>query len=76
MGIIIIIMSININPLMISLTILIKSHKQKHREIFDGEMLIKTLPPTLLQIFCEIFHISKVIVKSIVDPDDNFWMNS
>ena len=44
--------------------------------MFDGEMLIKTLPPTLLQIFCEIFHISKVIVKSIVDPDDNFWMNS
>ena len=37
------------------------------------KLLIKTLPPTLLQIFCEIFHISKVIVKNIVDPDENFW---
>ena len=41
-------------------------------KIFEGEMLIRTLPTTLLQIFCNISCNSKVIVKSIIDPDNNF----
>ena len=35
-------------------------------------MLIRTLPTTLLQIFCKIIPNSKVIVKSIIAPDNNF----
>ena len=46
------------------------------REIVDGEMLIRTLPATLLQIFRKIILNSKVIVKSISGPDDNFLWNS
>ena len=38
--------------------------------IFEGEMLIRTLSTTLLQIFCKIILISKVIIESIIDPDD------
>ena len=34
------------------------------------EMLIRTPPTTLLQIFCEFMLNSKVILKSILDPDD------
>ena len=70
------------NPLMLtaaktSLTILMKSSGfSTIGKIFEGEMLIRTLPTTLLQIFCKIILNSKVIVKSIIDPDDNSWMNS
>ena len=46
------------------------------RKIFDGEMLNKIIPTTLLQIFCETIINSKVIVKSIEDPDDNVWRSS
>ena len=35
-------------------------------------MLIRTLPTTLLQIFCKINFHFKVIVKNSKDPDDNF----
>ena len=50
--------------------------KEKHLiKIFIGEMLIRTLPTSLLQIFCKIILNSKVIVKSIIDPDDNFCNN-
>ena len=35
-------------------------------------MLIKTLSTNLLQIIYKIIFNSKVIVKSIIDPDDNF----
>ena len=42
---------------------------------FKAEMFIGALSPTLLQIFCKIILNSKVIVKSIIDPDDNFWRN-
>ena len=45
------------------------------KKIFDGEMLIRSLPTTLLEIFCKIMVISKVILKSIIDPDDNCWRN-
>ena len=39
------------------------------RKIFDGEKLFRTLQPTLLQIFCKIILNSKVVRKSIIDPD-------
>ena len=45
------------------------------RKIFDGEVLIRTKPTTLLQIFCKIILYFKVIVKIIKDPDDNFCRN-
>ena len=37
---------------------------------------MRTLPTTLLQTFCKIILNSKVIIKSIIDPDDNFSRNS
>ena len=46
------------------------------RKIFQGEMIFRTLPTTLLQIFCKIIPNFKDIVKSIVDPDDDCWRNS
>ena len=39
-------------------------------------MFITTLPITLHQMFCKINVDSKVIFKSIIDPDDNRWRNS
>ena len=36
----------------------------------------RPLPPTLLEIFCKIVIDSKVIEKSILDPDDNLCRNS
>ena len=47
--------------------------KRKHslKKIFEGEMLIRTLPITLLQIFCEITFNSRIIV----DPDNNIYRN-
>ena len=54
-----------------------KSCKQKHSlENFVRELLIRTLSTNLLQIFCEIFLNSKVIIKSIIYPDNNFYGNS
>ena len=41
-------------------------------KIFEGEILIRTLPTTLLQIFCKFISNSKIIVKSISGADDNF----
>ena len=41
-------------------------------KIFEGEMLIRTLPTTLLQIYCKIIPNSDVIVKSVIAPDDTF----
>ena len=35
-------------------------------------MFIKTLPTTPLQIVCEMVLNSKVMVKSLVNPDNNF----
>ena len=50
-----------------------KSFKQKQNwKIFEGEMLIRTLAVTLLQMFCKITVNSKIIVKSMLDPDINF----
>ena len=39
--------------------------------MFQEGMLIRTSPTTLLQIFCKIILNSQVIVKSIIDPDNN-----
>ena len=67
------------NPIMLtaarsSLTILIIFGKPKsYSKIFDGEMSVRTVPTTLLQIFCKTILTFKVIVKGIIDPDDNFW---
>ena len=50
-----------------------ESFKQKQNwKIFEGEMLIRTLAVTLLQMFCKITVNSKIIVKSMLDPDVNF----
>ena len=46
------------------------------KKIFDGEMFIRTLPTTLIQRFKKIIVYSKVIFKSIIDPDDNCWKDS
>ena len=39
--------------------------------ISEGEMSFRTSPTTLLQIFCNMIFNSKVIIDSIIDPDDN-----
>ena len=58
------------------LTILMKYCRQKHcQKIFDTVMFIRTLPTTLLLIFNATMFNSGVIVKSIINPDDNFWTN-
>ena len=44
--------------------------------IFHGEMSIRILSTTLFQIFRKIILNFKVIVESIMDPDDNFHRNS
>ena len=60
-----------------SLTILTKvSSKSMVGEIFEREMLIRTLLTTLLQIFCQTILNAEFIIKSILDPDDNIWRNS
>ena len=41
-------------------------------KVFQGEMLIKNIPTTLLHVVYENIPNSKIIVKSIKDPDDNF----
>ena len=40
-------------------------------KISDGFMLQRTSPKTILQIFCKIIPAFKVIVKSVIDPEDN-----
>ena len=37
-------------------------------KIFHGKILIKTLPTTLLQLFCKIPHDSQVITESVMYP--------
>ena len=45
-------------------------------KIFGGEVLITTLATTPLQIFCKKNSNSQVIVKNVIDSDDNFSRNS
>ena len=60
-----------------SLTLLMESFKRKHsRKIFEGDISIRTLPTTLFQIFCKIIINFIIIVKSTLDPDDNFKRNA
>ena len=44
--------------------------------IFEGEMFIRILPTTLLQIFCENLLYIQVIFKSLRIADDTFLGNS
>ena len=57
-----------------SLAIFIKSFSRKHffLKIFEGEMLIRTQQTTHIQILCKMILNFQVIVKSIINPDDNF----
>ena len=43
-----------------------------HAKVFEEEMLIETPATNLLQIFNKILLYSQVIVKSVIDLDDNF----
>ena len=45
-------------------------------KIFEGEMFIRILPTTLLQIFCENLLNLKVIFKSMKIADDTFLVKS
>ena len=45
-------------------------------KIFEGEMLMITLPTTLLRIFRETILNCQDNVKSIIDPENNFKRNS
>ena len=45
------------------------------RKIFDGEMLVRTYPTTLPQMFCKIIFNFKVMVKSSLGPDDYLLRN-
>ena len=40
-------------------------------KIFEAEVLFRTLPAIPLQIFCKMILNSKVITRSIIDPDNN-----
>ena len=44
--------------------------------VIDTDMLITTLPTILLQIFCTIVFNFLVIIISMIDPDNNIWMNT
>ena len=74
--------SSSLNPLILteaksSQTILIKScSKCIVRKIFDGEMLIRTYPTTLPEMFCKIILNFKVMVKSSLGPEDYLLRNS
>ena len=46
--------------------------KTELEKYFEGEILIRTLATTPLQIFFKIILDTEVIIKSMIDPDDNF----
>ena len=77
------IMESDINPLALraaktGLTILFIffSKKRFYQKIFEGEMFIRILPTTLLQIFCENLLYFQVIFKSMKIADNIFLWNS
>ena len=45
-------------------------------KLFEGEMFIRILPTTLLQIFCENLLYFQVIFKSMIIADNTFLENS
>ena len=51
------------------------SYEESFYENAIGGILFRILSTTLLQIFCTIL-VPKVIVTSIIDPDNNFLRNS
>ena len=63
--------AMSINPLMLTTAKTVRqcwwnlARKNINWKTFEGEMLIRTLPTTLLQIFCKIILNFKVIVKII-----------
>ena len=61
-----------------SLTVLVLLIMWKHifGKQFEETMFIRIVPITLLQLFRKIVPKSQVIVKSIIDADDNFKRNS
>ena len=73
-----------VNPIMLNslalraaktgLTILLifSSQKRFSSKIFEGEMFIRILPTTLIQIFCENLLYFQVIFKSMKIADDTF----
>ena len=52
------------------LILVIKLTKAIFKKIFGGELIIRTLSTTPLQIICKSMLHSKVIFKSMTDPDD------
>ena len=52
------------------------SQKRFYQKIFEGEMFIRILLTTLLQIFCENLLYFQVIFKSMKIADDTFLGNS
>ena len=42
------------------------------RKLFEGDMLITTLPTTPIQIFGKLIHSCPHTVRSIIDPDNMF----
>ena len=65
------------NPLMLTNTFdEIFRGKSKVQKIFEGELFMRTLKITLLQIFSKIILNFRLIAKGIIGPDDNFWRNS
>ena len=54
-------------------------NKSKFGKMFDGEILFSihniTHNSPSNTLFIKSFFNSKVIIKSIVDPDNNFWRN-
>ena len=51
-------------------TVLIISFRIEFQKIFEGEILVTTQPTILLQTFCEFSAHSKIIFKSVTNPDD------
>ena len=60
----------------LAILFIFSSQKRFYQKIFEGEMFIRILPTTLLQIFCENLLYFQVIFKSMKIADDTFLENS
>ena len=60
----------------LTILFIFSSQKRFYQKIFEGEMFIRILPTTLLQIFCENLLYFQVIFKSMKIADDTFLGNS
>ena len=54
----------------------LSGRKSKAGEMFEGELLFRTLLTTFLQIFCKINLNSKISVEGFIDLANNFLRNS